>query len=200
VPRLWTDTIEEHRREVRDAVLDTTAALIAHGGLLSVTMSRIAEETGIGRATLYKYFPDVEAILLAWHERQIARHLALLTEVRDSHDDPDTRLRAVLDTYADIRHKAHGHAETEVASNLHRGAHIAGAEHQLHHLLRSVLADAAATGATRDDVPPDELASYCLHALATAADLTSKAAVRRLVTVTLTGLRSPGAGGAGVPA
>lgn len=34
-----------------------------------MTMSRIAEEIGIGRATLYKYFPDVEAILLAWHER-----------------------------------------------------------------------------------------------------------------------------------
>ena len=39
-------------------------------------MSQIAEQTGIGRATLYKYFPDVEAILLAWHERQVTGHLA----------------------------------------------------------------------------------------------------------------------------
>jgi Bacterial regulatory proteins, tetR family len=46
------------------------------------TMSQIAEETGIGRATLYKYFPDVEAILLAWHDRQIAAHIAYLEEVR----------------------------------------------------------------------------------------------------------------------
>jgi len=71
VPKLWNETIEEHRREVREAILDTTVALVAEHGLLSVTMSQIAEETGIGRATLYKYFPDVEAILLAWHERQI---------------------------------------------------------------------------------------------------------------------------------
>jgi len=28
-------------------------------------MSHIAEKTAIGRATLYKYFPDVDAILLA---------------------------------------------------------------------------------------------------------------------------------------
>jgi AcrR family transcriptional regulator len=59
---------------VRDATLDTTAALVAEHGLASVTMSQIAEQTGIGRATLYKYFPDVEAILVAWHERQIAGH------------------------------------------------------------------------------------------------------------------------------
>jgi AcrR family transcriptional regulator len=64
-----------HRREVRDAILDTMAALVAEHGLLGVTMSQIAEETGIGRATLYKYFPDVEAILLAWHDRQFTAHI-----------------------------------------------------------------------------------------------------------------------------
>jgi hypothetical protein len=41
----------------------------------------------------------------------------------------------------------------------------------------------------RNDVPPDELAAYCLHALNAARSLPSKAAVRRLVTVTLAGLR-----------
>ncbi|MBA2423836.1 MAG: TetR/AcrR family transcriptional regulator, partial [Actinobacteria bacterium] len=41
----------------------------------------------------------------------------------------------------------------------------------------------------RDDVSPDELASYCLHALSAAGGLSSRAAVRRLVTVTLAGLR-----------
>src|SRR5206468_1028464 len=83
VPKLWSETIEEHRQAVREATLDTTAALVAEHGLTSVTMSKIAEETGIGRATLYKYFPDVEAILIAWHERQITRHLEYLTEVRN---------------------------------------------------------------------------------------------------------------------
>ena len=78
VPKLWTETLETHRREVGDAILDTTVALAAERGLRSVTMSEIAEKTGIGRATLYKYYPDVEAILLAWHERQIGAHLEQL--------------------------------------------------------------------------------------------------------------------------
>src|SRR6266540_2821008 len=36
---------------------------------------------------------------------------------------------------------------------------------------------------SRDDVAPDELASYCLHALTAASSLPSQAAIRRLVTV-----------------
>src|ERR671914_2567091 len=99
MPRLWDDTIEAHRREVRDAVLDTTAELVAEQGLRSVTMSQIAEGTGIGRATLYKYFPGVEAILLAWHERQIASHLEYLAEVRDQAGDARQRLEAVLEAF-----------------------------------------------------------------------------------------------------
>src|SRR5262245_17513296 len=65
MPKLWSETITLHRREVRDAILDTTVALVAEHGLHAVTMSQIAEATGIGRATLYKYFPGVEAILHA---------------------------------------------------------------------------------------------------------------------------------------
>ena len=83
VPKLWTDTVDEHRRAVRDATLDATARLVAGHGLASVTMSRIAAETGIGRATLYKYFPDVESILAAWHDRHVTRHLDQLAKVRD---------------------------------------------------------------------------------------------------------------------
>jgi AcrR family transcriptional regulator len=192
MPRLWNETIEAHRREVRDATLDTAAALVAEHGLRSVTMSRIAEETGIGRATLYKYFSGVEAILFAWHERQITGHLEYLAEVRDQAGDAGDRLEAVLEGYALISHESHGHHDTELAAFLHRDHQVARAQQQLRDIFRDLLTEGAKTGELRDDVAPDELASYCLHALAAAGSLPSKAAVRRLVTVTLAGLR-PGA-------
>ena len=185
MPKLWNETIEAHRREVRDAILDTTAALVAEYGLLSVTMSQIAEETGIGRATLYKYFSGVEAILVAWHERQVTGHLEYLAEVRDQAGDAGKRLEAVLKAYALI---AHEHHSTELAALVHRGEHFARAQQQLSDLIRDLLTAAVETGDVRDDVAPDELASYCLHALAAASSLPSKAAVRRLVTVILAGL------------
>jgi AcrR family transcriptional regulator len=196
VPKLWNETIDAHRQAVRDATLDTTAALVAERGLASVTMSKIAEKTGIGRATLYKYFPDIEAILLAWHERQITRHFEYLAEVRDMADDAGERLEAVLEAYALIhqervqRHR-HGHRGADLATFLHQDEHVSRAQQQLHGMVRDLLADAAEAGGLRGDVAPDELASYCLHALTAAGSLPSKAAVRRLVAVTLAGLRPP---------
>ena len=189
VPRLWNDTIEAHRHEVREAILDTTAALVAEHGLLAVTMSQIAERTGIGRATLYKYFADVEAILVAWHERQVGGHLEQLVEVATRGGEAHERLEAVLGTYALITHQ---HRGSELAAVLHRGEHVARAQHQLSKLVEDLLTEAAEQGQVRNDVAPDELAGYCLHSLAAAGGLPSKAAVRRLVKVTLAGLASTG--------
>jgi AcrR family transcriptional regulator len=188
VPKLWDETIEGHRHAVRDAIQDTTAALVAEHGLLSVTMSQIAERAGIGRATLYKYYPDVEAILLAWHERQIAVHLEQLTEVRDRAGDAGDRLGAVLEAFALISHESHGH-DADLAAFLHRGPQVGRAQHELREMVRGLLAEGARSGVLRSDVPPGELATYCLHALGAAHGLPSKAAVRRLVAVTLAGLR-----------
>ncbi|MER6357207.1 TetR/AcrR family transcriptional regulator [Streptomyces sp. NPDC001634] len=189
MPKLWNETIEEHRRAVRDAVLETTASLVAEQGLRAVTMSRIAEQSGIGRATLYKYFPDVESIMTAWHERQISGHLSQLAELRDRPGTPGERLAAVLEAYAFIQQQRNGHGG-ELSALLHRGDHVAHAEQHLRHFIRGLLAEAVEVGEVRDDVAPDELADYCIHALAAAGSLTSKAAVKRLVAVTLTGLRS----------
>lgn len=190
MPKLWNDTIEEHRREVREAILGTTVSLVSEQGLLGVTMSQIAEETGIGRATLYKYFPDVEAILRAWHERQINQHLELLAEARDRADGPLDRLAAVLETYAMLAHGSHGQHDSDLAALLHRDDHVDIAERHLLDMVRDLVAEGARTGVIRDDVSPTELAGFCLHALTAARNLSSKAAVRRLVDVTLTGLRA----------
>jgi AcrR family transcriptional regulator len=192
VPKLWTETIETHRREVRDAIIDTTTSLIARHGLRGVTMSQIAEQTGIGRATLYKYFPDVESILVAWHERHVSEHLRLLSELRDRADTAGGQLEVVLQGYAlicfDVSHEQPG---TDLVALVHQGQHVARAQHQLNHFLRDLLVAGRKAGHVRDDVPADELLSYCLHALAAAGTMPSKPAVRRLVAVTLAGLQPP---------
>ena len=190
MPKLWNETIQEHRRAVHDATLDTTAALVAEHGLASVTMSRIAAETGIGRATLYKYFPDVEAILAAWHERHVTRHLA----APRPRPGPGRRPAAAARSRAppptrQITQPAHG---TELAALVHRGEHVArarAAPAEFHR--RPHRRGRAGRASLRDDAAPGELASYCLHALTAAGPLPRPAAVGRLVTVTLAGLRPP---------
>ncbi len=187
MPKLWTDTVDEHRRAVREAAIDATARLVAGHGLASVTMSQIATETGIGRATLYKYFPDIEAILIAWHERQVSAHLDQLTLITSQAGSPGQRLEAALHAYAQIvRARPHG---TDLTALLHRGNHVAQAHDRLTRLVGDLLTQAARSGDIRDDIPPAELAAYCVHALGAAACLRTEAAVRRLVAVTCAGLR-----------
>lgn len=188
MPKLWDETVDAHRAAVREAIVRATAELVAEHGVASVKMAQIAERAGVGRATLYKYFPDVEAILGAWHEEHVTAHLGELRAARARAGSPGARLRAVLTGYAFIAfHRAR--ADTEIAALVHRGDRAAEARGQLLALFGDALAEAAAGGEVRDDVAPGELALYCLHALEAAGALPSQAAVRRLVAVTLDGLR-----------
>jgi AcrR family transcriptional regulator len=188
MPKLWNATIVTHRTAVRDAILDAAAALLAERGLRGVTMADIAAHVGIGRATLYKYFSDAEAVLRAWHEREIAGHLAELTTIAGGPGEPAIRLSAVLERYAAIAARRGGH-DVDIACVLHRDERVTAARTRLRRLLADLLAEAAAAGSVRDDVAPDVLATYCLAALAAAGELPSGAARRRLVIVTLAGLR-----------
>ena len=187
MPRLWTRTIKAHRREVRDAILDATAALITRHGLHSITMLQIAKRAGIGRATLYKYFSEVAAILAAWHERHVTTHLEQLAQIRSQPGQAIERLKKVLETYAHISRE---HDGTQLSTLLHRGDHVTRAERQLRAIMQDLLTEAAKAGDVRNDIPATELASYCLYALAGASNLSSGTAVRRLVIVILAGLRA----------
>ncbi|MBI4306349.1 MAG: TetR/AcrR family transcriptional regulator, partial [Chloroflexi bacterium] len=129
--------------------------------------------------------------LLAWHEHQIAGHLEYLAGVRDQEDNAGERLKAVLEAYALISRTSHGHNDVELVTFLHRDEQVTRAQQQVRKMVRGVVTDAQKTGDVRDDVAPDELASFCLYALSAARALPSKAAVRRLVKVILAGMRAP---------
>ncbi|WP_433731667.1 hypothetical protein ACQP0C_06955 [Nocardia sp. CA-129566] len=99
------------------------------------------------------------------------------------------RLVAVLTAYAHITWQTHSH-DREVVRFLHPDEQIANAQEQLRGMIRQLIEEGAEAGELRDDVPADELANYCLHALGGAAELTAEAAVTRLVSVTAIGLHS----------
>jgi AcrR family transcriptional regulator len=147
-------------------------------------MAEVAQRSGIGRATLYKYFADVDAILSAWHQRQVAEHLRQLAGTWER----THRIEDVLEAYAFICHE---HPPSEPAASLHRSAQVT---HAREHLVAFI---AERLRGVRDDVPPTELATYCVHALQAAGAVPSKAAVRRLVKVTLDGLGAPATGRGG---
>ncbi len=187
MPKLWSETVEAHRAAVRAAALAAAAELLATNGHSPITMSQVAQSAGIARATLYKYFPDIDAVVSAWHEQRITEHLEQLVRVRREHDGAAEQLRAVLESYVLLSHHQPG---GELARILHRSDHVSHAQQHLSGFLEEIIAEGAASGQLRSDIPPSELAAYCLHAASAADTLTGTAAVHRLVEVILTGLRS----------
>ena len=181
--------MESHRQAVHRAILDVGAALVRAHGLAAVTMSQIAKDAGIGRATLYKYFPDVTSIVAAWQEEQIARHLDQLAEAGAA-QHPAQRLPAVLGAYA---HAVHTHHDDKLFALVHSSEQAGQAQRRLHAFLAGVIAEAAVAGAVRADTAPGRLADYCLFALAAAAVMPDEPAVDQLVTVVADGLRPPDA-------
>lgn len=188
MPRLWDHTIDTHRDAVRGAILDAAWALAAERGLTGVTMAGVARQAGIGRATLYRYFADPEAILRAWHERQAAGHLAQLEGLAEGREAPLDRLGAVLGAWGRIVRRSGRHG-ADMGRLLHSGGGADQAHQALASLVAGLLREGVADGSIRRDAAPEELAAFCLHAMGAAGAWPAEDAVDRLVAVTLDGLR-----------
>ncbi len=68
-------------RERLDHLLDTAAALFATTGYEATTTNAIAEQAGVSVGSLYRYFPDKQAVLRALEERRVATIRALFDRV-----------------------------------------------------------------------------------------------------------------------
>lgn len=187
MPRIWSDTIDSHRRQVNDAILDATAQLIAEHGPMSVSMSAIAERAGIGRATLYKYFPDVESILVAWHQRDFAGHLQRLKTLTDSDS-------ATLDDVAAfVRSQRHHHepatrseavgalAQTVADLGTIDGAIDGAIRDEIIGALASLFRRLAHRQEVRTDYTPETLAQWLFHAVHAPSDMDDDAVAQLLI-------------------
>ena len=185
MPKIWDATISGHREAVQSAILDGAANVIHDRGLSSVSMSDIARAAGISRATLYKYYDDLDAVLEAWHRRVVDSHIASLEAVAHQHSDIASRVHAVLREYAALAaHRPPG----PVAAGLHSSPAMEDSSGRLHELFVRLLSEAADVSMVTRRLPSAELATYCEHALSAAAELPSLEAVDRLVELVLASL------------
>ncbi|MGX5772677.1 TetR/AcrR family transcriptional regulator [Microbacterium trichothecenolyticum] len=188
MPKLWSETIAEHRSVVFDAILDATAELVHRHGPTGVTMTALAESSGVGRATLYRYVPDVASALSAWQHREVSRHLQRLRAIA-AETAAETRLDAVLAGYARIRSHRHGDDGA-----MHEASRLAPAEAELRELVKEIITDDAQAGRARTDLSSEELAAYAIASLGATALLpapSSALRLSRLVVGTIRGESAP---------
>jgi AcrR family transcriptional regulator len=180
MPKTWDDTLEGHRQAVRQAVMDAALALATERGFQKVSMSEVAARAGITRATLYKYFGDVDAIFQEWHRSTLHEHLVHVVEIADGEGDPAAKLSEILETYALTVFRHHG---TRFASMLHRHDHAQKAEDELLNVIENLIRLGARAGLFRTDIPPEELARFCHSSLSSAYMLADEPSVHRAVSL-----------------
>lgn len=154
----WSDSVADHRARYRRRIIDAAAALTQEHGLAGLTMAGLAERAGIGRATLYKYFPDIEHVLMAHLETEFSEFTAELHRRIAQESEPLARMRAYVETtlhyFASQQHRtgsasfSAGSLSPKVESSL--GTHLSA----LHEPLHAVLTDGVASGAFRADLDP----------------------------------------------
>ncbi|WP_375593433.1 TetR/AcrR family transcriptional regulator [Algihabitans albus] len=96
------------RQKVED-ILDEAEAIIEAEGVGGLTMRKVAKGSGVGQATLYGYFPNLESILSAVADRMADAVTIVLSDIPDaegswtSDDLSDAYLCAFMRIYEEQR-------------------------------------------------------------------------------------------------
>lgn len=165
----WEATLDAHRSHQRRVIHRAAVELATEHGVAGVGMAEVARRAHLSRATLYKYFPNVEEILASYmiseveeEHRRLAARLAAL-------DSPMARLHTVLGhLLAYFSTPEHLSASTVISPGQFSpavAARVGAAMGRLHQMVRDEVAAAARLGALRSDVDADVLAEVFQHLL-----------------------------------
>lgn len=89
--------------DVRESILDAAGRLFEHFGYRKTTVDDIAHEAGVGKATIYVYFPSKAETALSWIDRSNERLLHELQEIAKSEGSSAERLQRMLRTRVMVR-------------------------------------------------------------------------------------------------
>jgi AcrR family transcriptional regulator len=102
MPRITGPTIAEHVAAQEAAVVDAAKRLFAEHGVAAVSLGDIAAEVGLGRTSLYRYFPTKAHILQRWFDLEMQPLVERSREVAAGPGAPAQRLAAWLDVQLDF--------------------------------------------------------------------------------------------------
>ncbi len=104
--QIMTSNIEARREPGQDrsratlqSIMDASATLIAENGLDATSMTQIANLAGMSKASLYRYYPNKQALLLAHAERSFKTHREEMQAVMQHGKRPEEMLRDGIEHY-----------------------------------------------------------------------------------------------------
>lgn len=186
MPRINAATVAEHVAHQEAAVIDAARRLFSARSVGHVSLGDIAEEVGLGRTSLYRYFPTKAHILQRWFDTAME---PLVEASRAAVEGPGTDgerldrwLGVQLDFLLDPEHAALSAASLqadELPDDVRE--HFGASHRELYATLVPLLASA-----TDDDVVLRTRVQLIAGLVRSAADLVRAGADRSSVTAELT--------------
>ena len=160
-----TDWLNEERQELAvDRILEAAREVFARDGISSARMGKIAEAAGCSRATLYRYFPNKEALLHAYMVRVAQYFGEVLDEkLRGLRSLADRLVEAVAVSVELIQERedvAPFFSEDGLGLTAQLTANAATMREQLARQIESESCSDRIRGRLRSDVSPDEAAEW----------------------------------------
>lgn len=93
MPKISGKNLSEHRERTREALFAALSSLMAAKGFDAISMSDLANESGIGRTAIYNHFSDKEELLLAYIEFEVNAYMDRTNSKLARIDSPLDKLR-----------------------------------------------------------------------------------------------------------
>jgi AcrR family transcriptional regulator len=162
------------RRGVADRIIDETLVLVSERGLGNVTMTEIAERTGVARQTLYNHYPDVEQIVIAGTERYAQNGFAHLVGLLEATGSAEGKIDLLVrHTVAGVNH-GHGVDDVRSALSPEGRAHLDRHQAAFRSLVASIISDGVVDGTFDSSIDPDRHAVLVQGVLLSASDLSAE--------------------------
>lgn len=96
MPKITAPTLQAHRAETIDKLLDAWGDLVMAKGFDAVSLADVAAKAGLARTAIYNYFADREALLFAWTDREVRKTLDTLETELAKADSFSEKLRIFI--------------------------------------------------------------------------------------------------------
>jgi AcrR family transcriptional regulator len=163
---------EAHANERKNQILDAAWECFAELGYSQTTMAAIAAAAGLSTGTLYLYFENKDALMLAIHARGQELGRRVILEAQQKSDAPLATLtevgRAMLASFSEPRFRESTRVEVEMWPEMMRNSELAGDMRRELALWKEVVTDyltaAQQKGEIRSDVSPRQIALLVIAA------------------------------------
>lgn len=177
MPKISGRNLGEHRAETVDRLIDAWAALVMQRGYEDVSLADVAAKARLARTAIYNYFPDREALLFAWTEREVRRTLETLERELGAAKSHAEKLRVFVRLQLEDFASRHLPPGQEVIQFLRPETYERFMQHiePVEKILRDILSEGGADGEFADLDPEDAVPMIMACIGAERAPLASRA-------------------------